>query len=156
MGGAAEKSAIWFHLKRFGAMPGPLNAMRLRFKRAVCNHRCASALIGARVAVSLRTSGGIYPMRMFCFHCRDGEDGGRLRGIHRPAHLEFIHANADHFVIVGPLKRADGLIIGSLLIVKAPDEAAAREVLAGDPYLTGGVWQSIRVDEFTPLLGDWA
>jgi uncharacterized protein YciI len=95
-------------------------------------------------------------MRMFCFHCRDGEDGGRLRAIHRPAHLDFIHANADHFVIVGPLKRADGLIIGSLLIVKAPDEAAARDILAHDPYLTGGVWQSIRLDEFSPLLGDWA
>ncbi|MFN4020615.1 MAG: YciI family protein [Erythrobacter sp.] len=94
-------------------------------------------------------------MRMFCFHCRDGEDGGRLRAIHRPAHLAFIHANAEHFVIVGPLKRADGLIIGSLLIVKAADEAAARAILAEDPYLTGGVWQSIRVDEFTPLLGDW-
>ena len=66
-------------------------------------------------------------MRMFCFHCRDGEDGGRLRGIHRPAHLDFVHANADHFVIVGPLKRGDGLIIGSLLIVKADNEAAARE-----------------------------
>ncbi len=83
-------------------------------------------------------------MRMFCFHCRDGEDGGRLRAIHRPAHLEFVHA------------RADGLIIGSLLIVKAEDEAAARAILADDPYLTGGVWQLIRVDEFTPLLGDWA
>ena len=65
-------------------------------------------------------------MRMFCFHCRDGEDGGRLRAIHRPAHLDFVHANAEHFVIVGPLKRSDGLIIGSLLIVKAEDEAAAR------------------------------
>jgi uncharacterized protein YciI len=114
------------------------------------------ALIGARGAVSLRRSQGIDAMRMFCFHCRDGEDGGRLRAIHRPAHLDFIHANADHFVIVGPLKRADGLIIGSLLIVKAEDEAQAREILAPDPYLTGGVWQSIRVDEFSPLLGDWA
>jgi uncharacterized protein YciI len=48
------------------------------------------------------------------------------------------------------------LIIGSLLIVKAEDEAAARTILADDPYLTGGVWQLNRVDEFTPLLGDWA
>ena len=53
-------------------------------------------------------------MRMFCFHCRDGEDGGRLRAIHRPAHLAFVHANAEHFVIVGPLKRSDGLIIGHI------------------------------------------
>ena len=59
-------------------------------------------------------------------------------------------------MIVGPLKRADGLIIGSLLIVKAEDEAGARAILADDPYLTGGVWQLIRVDEFSPLLGDWA
>ncbi|MGY6551100.1 MAG: YciI family protein [Erythrobacter sp.] len=95
-------------------------------------------------------------MRMFCFHCRDGEDGGKLRSIHREAHLKFIAEQAEHLVIAGPLKRADGLIIGSLLIVKADDEAGARAVLDGDPYLTGGVWQAIRVDEFTPLLGDWA
>lgn len=94
-------------------------------------------------------------MRMFCFHCRDGEDGGKLRSIHREAHLKFIADQADHLVLAGPLKRADGFIVGSLLIVKAVDEAGARDVLAGDPYLTGGVWQLIRVDEFTPLLGEW-
>jgi hypothetical protein len=94
-------------------------------------------------------------MRMFCFHCRDGEDGGKLRSIHREAHLKFIADQAEHLVLAGPLKRADGFIVGSLLIVKAEDEAGARTVLAGDPYLTGGVWQLIRVDEFSPLLGDW-
>ncbi|MEA1618454.1 YciI family protein [Erythrobacter sp. T5W1-R] len=94
-------------------------------------------------------------MRMFCFHCRDGEDGGKLRAVHREAHLKFLADNASDFVLAGPLKRADGLIIGSLLIVKGRDEAEARARLENDPYLTGGVWQSIRVDEFSPLLGDW-
>jgi hypothetical protein len=37
------------------------------------------------------------------------------------AHLAFIHARAEHFVMVGPLKRTDGFIIGSLLIVEAAD-----------------------------------
>lgn len=94
-------------------------------------------------------------MRMYCFHCRDGEDGGKLRAIHREAHLKFIADQAEHLVLAGPLKRADGLFIGSLLIVKASDEVGARKILAGDPYLTGGVWQLIRVDEFIPLLGEW-
>jgi uncharacterized protein YciI len=65
-------------------------------------------------------------MRMFCFHCRDGEDGGRLRAIHRGRISHSSTPRAEHFVIVGPLKRTDGLIIGSLLIVKAADEAEAR------------------------------
>lgn len=136
-----------------------MNLPRLRCKMALGNR------VWQRWRVDRARWGG-YPMannnerailmRMFCFHCRDGEDGGKRRSIHREAHLKFIADIAEHLVIAGPLKRADGLIIGSLLIVKAEDEAGARAVLDGDPYLTGGVWQAIRVDEFSPLLGDWA
>jgi hypothetical protein len=38
------------------------------------------------------------------------------------AHLAFIEARAEHVVIVGPLKRGKGLIIGSPLIIKAANE----------------------------------
>lgn len=94
-------------------------------------------------------------MPMYCFHCRDGEDGGKLRGIHREAHLAFLAENAGDYAVAGPLKK-DGEIIGSLLIIKGAGEADARAKLNDDPYLTGGVWQAVRVDEFEPLFGDWS
>ena len=33
--------------------------------------------------------------------------------------------------------------------------AAARATVNDDPYLVGGVWQSIRVDKFEPVKGRW-
>ncbi|MBD2842906.1 hypothetical protein IB285_11650 [Erythrobacter sp. KMU-140] len=92
---------------------------------------------------------------MFCFHCRDGEFGERLRGLHREAHLAHVAANAEDYAVAGPLKQ-DGKTIGSLLVIKAEDEQAARAKLEADPYFSAGVWQAIRVNLFEPLLGDWA
>lgn len=121
--------------------------------------RDASATARARRSTTGSSAGAAWACWLpilLCYTYASLSEIEGLRAIHRPAHLDFIHANADHFVIAGPLRRADGLIIGTLLIVKAQDEAAAKAVLAGDPYLTSGVWQLIRVNEFTPLLGDWA
>ncbi|GMN04274.1 YciI family protein [Erythrobacter sp. MTPC3] len=93
-------------------------------------------------------------MALFCFHCRDGEAGERLREIHRETHLAHIAANLHDYAVAGPLKQ-DGKIIGSMLVIKAEDDDDARAKLEADPYFTAGVWQSIRVDAFTPLFGDW-
>ena len=46
-------------------------------------------------------------------------------------------------------------IIGSLLIIEAETEEEARATVNDDPYVTGGVWQSIRVDKFEPVKGRW-
>jgi hypothetical protein len=95
-------------------------------------------------------------MAMFCFYCRDGEDGGKRRALHRAAHLEFLAQHSEHYAAAGPLKNSSGEIVGSLLIVTAADESAARKWLNDDPYLIGGVWQSVRVDGFEVVAGTWA
>jgi uncharacterized protein YciI len=94
-------------------------------------------------------------MPLFCFYCRDGENNETLREAHKKAQREFMAKHTDNYAVAGPLTNAKGEFVGSLLIIEAEDEAAARATVNDDPYLVGGVWQSIRVDRFEPLRGRW-
>lgn len=94
-------------------------------------------------------------MPLYCFYCRDGEQNDELRERHLKAQREFMAAHDENYRVAGPLTNARGEFVGSLLIIEAEDEAAARATVNDDPYLTGGVWQSIRVDRFQPLKGRW-
>lgn len=94
-------------------------------------------------------------MALFCFYCRDGEDSDKLRLLHLEAQREWMAENDDNYLAAGPLTNKKGEFVGSLLIIEADDEAAARATVNDDPYLTGGVWQSIRVDRFEPIKGRW-
>lgn len=94
-------------------------------------------------------------MAMFCFYCRDGEHGAVFREHSHEALLAYFAEHGDDFAVAGPLYKGEG-IVGSLLIIKAENEAEARARLEEIPYFEVGVWQSIRADRFTPLFGDWA
>ncbi|TRD11102.1 hypothetical protein FGU71_04040 [Erythrobacter insulae] len=93
-------------------------------------------------------------MKLYAFHCRDGEHGGVLRERIRAEHLAYIDTQIGKYAVAGPLKDGD-MPIGSLLVIKGETEDEARAVFEGDPYFTAGVWQSIRVSEFVGLFGDW-
>lgn len=94
-------------------------------------------------------------MKLFAFYCRDGEHGAVFRQHSHDALLNHFEEHGEHFAVAGPLAKGDE-IVGSLLIIKAEDEAEARERLEAIPYFSVGVWQSIRADEFRPLFGDWS
>jgi len=93
-------------------------------------------------------------MPHYAFYCRDGEKGAELRERDLHAHLAHVEANIDDYAIAGPLTR-DGATVGSLLVIKADDEAQARAKFEADPYFAAGVWQSIRSEEFLGVAGDW-
>ncbi|MAY19565.1 MAG: hypothetical protein CL955_02975 [Erythrobacteraceae bacterium] len=94
-------------------------------------------------------------MPLFCFYCRDGENNENLREMHMKAQREWMAEHDENYLTAGPLLNAKGDFVGSLLIIEAEDEAAARATINDDPYVTGGVWQSIRVDRFEPVKGRW-
>jgi uncharacterized protein YciI len=94
-------------------------------------------------------------MALFCFYCRDGENSETLRALHLKQQREWMAEHDENYRVAGPLTNAKGEFVGSLLIIEAEDEAAARATINEDPYVTGGVWQSIRVDRFQPLRGRW-
>jgi hypothetical protein len=94
-------------------------------------------------------------MALYCFYCRDGENNENLREMHLKAQREWMAEHDAHYLTAGPLLNKNGEFVGSLLIIEADDEAAARATINDDPYVTGGVWQSIRVDRFEPVKGRW-
>ena len=93
-------------------------------------------------------------MRLYLFHCLDGEDGARLRLLHRDAHLAYVASHIGDYAVAGPLK-TDGVPVGSVLVIKGADEAAARARLADDPYFRAGLWRAVRVHEFSAVAGEW-
>jgi len=93
-------------------------------------------------------------MTLFAFYCRDGENGASLRERLLADHLAHIEANIEKFAVAGPLKDGDATV-GSMVVIKAEDEAEARAIFEGDPYFAAGVWQSIQVDHFLGVAGDW-
>ena len=94
-------------------------------------------------------------MPLYAFYCRDGEHGAVFREHTEVALHEHFAEHGQDFAVAGPLTK-DGKTVGSLLIIMADDEGAARERLEAIPYFAVGVWQSIRADEFHPLFGKWA
>jgi uncharacterized protein len=85
----------------------------------------------------------------------DSPDSAAKRTETRPAHFAHIETIMDKVLIAGPSKNADGSICGSLLVIKAQDEAEAEAILKSDPYFIAGVWERWDIRAFTPAAGEW-
>ena len=75
----------------------------------------------------------------------DRDDGLPIRLANRPAHHRMAEGRPA-WPIAGPFLDDKGDMVGSLLIIEAEDEAAARAVFATDPYAKAGLFKSTRVD----------
>jgi len=74
------------------------------------------------------------------------------RAAARPVHMETVRAlyDAGIFHYGGALLDDDGNMIGSMMVLEYPSEAALRaEFLASEPYVTGGVWETIQIHPFS-------
>lgn len=93
-------------------------------------------------------------MKLYLFHCEDAAGAGTLRKAHLAAHLAHVEAHIGDYAVAGPLKEG-GVPVGSVLVIKAMDEAGSRVRFEADPYFRAGVWQNVRVYEFAAVAGDW-
>ena len=93
-------------------------------------------------------------MALFAFHCTDARQAMLLRERHLAAHLAHVEAHIDRYAVAGPLTQ-EQTTTGSLRVLRAEDEAAARRFFETDPYFGAGVWQTIRVSEFQAVAGEW-
>ncbi|MEE4154803.1 MAG: YciI family protein [Erythrobacter sp.] len=93
-------------------------------------------------------------MTLFTFFCLDAENSAALREKLLKEHLAHIEAHIGDFAVAGPLKDGERTI-GSLVVIKAEDEAEARRKFEGDPYFAAGVWQSVMASRFLGVAGDW-
>ena len=88
-------------------------------------------------------------MPLFCYRGRDGASGLALRKEHREKHLAHIRALDEQGRVrfAGPLIDDAGNPCGSVIIIEAPDLAAARQIAETDPYLTHGIFEGVEVFE---------
>lgn len=90
----------------------------------------------------------------FAVICRDKPGALSVRMESRPAHLEYLKAHSAQIPIGGPLMSADGQTpCGSLIVVEAEDEAAARALLDADPYNEAGLFESVTVQPWRWVVG---
>ncbi len=81
----------------------------------------------------------------------DHDGALETRLANRPAHIEWLKSNP--VAIAGPFLDDKGDMVGSLLIVEAEDEAAARALLATDPYAKANLFKSAEVKAWRWAIG---
>ena len=90
----------------------------------------------------------------YAAHCIDRPNSAQARAANRMAHREWLKRYEREVKIGGPYLAADGVtMIGSLIVVEAPDEAAARAMFAEEPYNKAGVFQSLELRAFRVAVG---
>jgi len=86
---------------------------------------------------------------MYAIVCFDRPDSAALRDQHRAAHQDFLKTNSSRIVFGGPLKgSADGPSTGALIVVSCATREEAEAFIKGDPFLRGGVYESVAVRAF--------
>ena len=94
-------------------------------------------------------------MPQFILLCRDKPNSLDLRMATRPAHLEYFHGFGNKVVLGGPLLDADDKPKGSMLLIEAESEEAARKIAAEDPYAKAGLFASVEILPFRTALANY-
>jgi uncharacterized protein YciI len=89
---------------------------------------------------------------LFAITCLDKPDSLALRQAARAAHLSY--AAPHHVAFGGPLLDKAGAPCGSLLVIEAPDLAAAEAFAAADPYAIAGLFASTTIRGFRAVFKD--
>lgn len=93
---------------------------------------------------------------VFLVICHDGPGSAALRDQHLEGHLHYIEHNWERYLVCGPMRPpGKSELCGSFFLVTAGDEADARRLLDGDPYLTCGMYERIEVFASTAAAGRW-
>ncbi len=93
----------------------------------------------------------------FLITAYDGEDSDAAmerRLAARGAHLEGIKQlkQSGNFIQGGAILDGKGQMIGSTLYMEFESRAACDEWLRNDPYVTGGVWAHLKVEDIRLVL----
>ncbi|WP_426010757.1 YciI family protein [Caulobacter sp. DWR2-3-1b2] len=87
-------------------------------------------------------------MPLFALHCLDRPHATTLRAETRPAHLDYVRAQAAEYRFGAYLLDEGGAMCGSLMAVECADLAAARRFSANDPYTLAKLFARIDIHEW--------
>lgn len=90
---------------------------------------------------------------LFAIHMLDHPNSHDLRATTAAAHKEFVGRHLDSMYLGGPLLADDGeTAIGSLIIRDFPNRAAAVAFVAEEPYNKAGLFESVTIRAFGPVV----
>ena len=92
-------------------------------------------------------------MATFVLICRDKPGGLELRLATRDTHLAYLDSAALDALRAGPILDEAGSPIGSILIVEAPDLAAAQAFSDADPYAKAGLFDHVEILPWRQTIG---
>jgi uncharacterized protein len=76
----------------------------------------------------------------------DKTDGAATRASARPAHLDFLAANADKLIACGAKLHDDGSDMGGgIYVLDTEDRAEADAFIAADPFTAAGLFERVAV-----------
>ncbi len=93
---------------------------------------------------------------LFVIVAKDKKDGHTIRATTRAAHLDYLADAGDRLRLAGPLKDANDKPVGSMIVIDAASETAARLFAKNDPYAQVGLFQSVDIFPYVAVTGVWA
>lgn len=88
--------------------------------------------------------------------CRDGPDSAEPRGTHLKGHLDHVEKYWTRYITAGPIRDPGAeALVGSVFLVLADDLEDAKALMAGDPYITSGMYETITYNEFSNSIGQY-
>ena len=92
-------------------------------------------------------------MPLYIVYAKDKADNLQQRLDQYAAHRAYVEAQGEigrvSVVLSGPLQTDDGTImIGSMILLNAPDREAVMQFVAENPFNKAGVWESVSVTRF--------
>ena len=91
---------------------------------------------------------------LFAIQCDDRPGALEVRLAARPDHLAWLDGQVENIVLGGPVLDAEGKPCGSVLVIEAPDQAAAERFAAADPYAAAGLFARTTVRPFRSVFKD--
>lgn len=83
---------------------------------------------------------------LFAVICTDRPNSLAIRKANRPEHLAYLKSLGDTLVLAGPFTETDGETMnGSLIVVEAATQEAARKIVDNDPFAKAGLFASVEV-----------
>lgn len=94
---------------------------------------------------------------LYVIYAKDGPEGAQLRKRHRDNHLNYLDGAEARLLIAGPIRDDDDAEApaGSMLVIEAASLTAARLFAENDPYAKAGVFESVEIKPFKPVVGTW-
>ncbi len=113
------------------------------------NRSCQSQAMTVNMSNALER---FKPMPLFAVHALDRPGALPLRLEHYAAHRSYVESDQLHgvnVVLSGPLQSADGeVMVGSLFLIAAADQAAVEAFTHADPFTTQGIWGQVTISRF--------